>query len=355
MMEYTLHIQDPTDPNCLYLYEAIVRQVTSGSLESWHGIFAFATGGAVRNLFQEDPDVVNFINSGGEVSLLVGIDAVTNVSALTELARLTAAHGTFEANVFFNPTKGLFHPKMSLFRHRDGRVVLIVGSGNLTPKGLRKNIEGYSIAVGSEEELASIAVWEDFLQRHINDIGEIDERALEQARQNQAAIRTRKDKAREAEPEEPVVAEEETRDDEEEEELELEPTPNARVLVAQVPAAGGRWHQVHFNKAVVDVKSDGVLGIEEVRPVILSEHNLNYKIEVAARRDAKYPTGGLPPIIVFRELGLRDFRYILLLPDEEGYEEMHRLTTTLPSVGKGLPRVITTYDNLKNVWPDCPL
>jgi HKD family nuclease len=366
-MEYALHIQDPTDPNCLYFYEAILREVMSGSLESWRGMFAFVTGGAVKSLFLEDPDVVEFLRMGGEVSLLVGIDAVTNVAALEELSRLTEAYQGFEAKVFFNPTKGLFHPKMSLFRHEDGRIVLIVGSGNLTPKALRKNIEGYSIAIGNEDEFNSLSVWDDFLERHAENIGEIDERALEQARENQAAIRTARPKIREAVPEaEPTV------DDDEDIREETEHSPDDRVLIARVPAAGGRWHQVHFNKDVVgeyfriaphseqrlflrEVSEDGSLGEEEIRPVVLSKKNLNYKIEVAARRGEAYPAGGLPPILVFRELGLRNFRYMLLMPNEEGYDEMMHLTDTLPSIGRGLPRVLTTYSNLKAVWASCPL
>src|SRR3954468_17538455 len=87
------------------------------------------------------------------------------------------------------------------------------------------------------------------------------------------------------------------------------------VLVAQVPKAGGRWHQVHFNKDVMwaffrlrkgdtrkisleRVDSSGTAEPLVSRQLVLSETNLNPKIELdfgryrGKRRD--YPPEGVP-------------------------------------------------------------
>jgi hypothetical protein len=49
------------------------------------------------------------------------------------------------------------------------------------------------------------------------------------------------------------------------------------------------------------------------------------------------------------------FDYVLLLPGQPGYNQMLRMTTELPTVGKGHPRVITDEDKVRRVWPSCPL
>lgn len=49
------------------------------------------------------------------------------------------------------------------------------------------------------------------------------------------------------------------------------------------------------------------------------------------------------------------FRYMLLFPGDAGYSRLARFVRTQPSVGKGVPRVISTYSALKAAWPDTPL
>ena len=66
------------------------------------------------------------------------------------------------------------------------------------------------------------------------------------------------------------------------------------VLVAQVPGAGDRWHQVHLNAALVEqffrlgeghqavrmqrVDSRGHVSDPVTRPLVFSQTNKNYKI-----------------------------------------------------------------------------
>lgn len=362
-MEFSFHIQDPSNADTVYLYEALVGQIRKGNLSRWRGIFAFATAEAVRNIFREDPDIAHFVRDG-EVELIVGLDAITNESALAELKELDDSLEKFRARVFHNTVPGLFHPKIAHFSFGDGRSALIVGSGNFTPGGLRKNIEAFSIISGTDAELASLKAWDDFVALHGEHIRAIDDDAIERARQNKfrgGGARGKQRVSTEEQEEEVSVAED-----------EVAPGARSRVLVAEVPAAGGRWHQIHYNKEVVrrffrvaenssqrvflrEVDQRGRVGAEEIRPLIYSGSNKNLKIEIAGRRHEPYPEAGPKPILVIREVGTRSFLYLLLMPGETGFADMERLLADFPSIGKGVRRVITDSDELRRRWDACPL
>jgi hypothetical protein len=143
------------------------------------------------------------------------------------------------------------------------------------------------------------------------------------------------------------------------------------VLVAQVPRAGERWHQVHFNVAVGErffrirpgenllitierVGSAGQIADRKSTPLVFSERNRNYRLEFDFGDVEHYPDDG-PPLLVVLELGVRHFRYVALFPWSNGYSEMAALNAALPSVGRGLNRVLTTLDEVELRWPGCPL
>lgn len=142
------------------------------------------------------------------------------------------------------------------------------------------------------------------------------------------------------------------------------------VLVAQVPKAGGRWHQVHFNMDVgrrffrVEEGEDKSVSVErisaaghvlgsETRRLVLGV-NRNYRLEFDFSPDEDYPDDSRPLLVVV-EVGIRRFRYVALMPGQPGHEEMLRITEDLESIGGGLPRVITTLDEVELRWPGCPL
>jgi hypothetical protein len=142
------------------------------------------------------------------------------------------------------------------------------------------------------------------------------------------------------------------------------------VLVAQVPKAGARWHQVHFNMDVgrrffrVEEGEDKSIVIDRVNAAggILSSDtrrlvlgvNRNYRLEFDFSPADDYP-GASRPLLVVVEVGLRRFRYVTLMPEEPGHEEMLRITEALESIGGGLSRVITTLDEVELRWPGCPV
>ena len=354
-MHCEFHLQDPTSPDTVYLFEALLeaaQEAVSGT-----GVFAFASRGGVESLIG-DAMMQNFLDRGSFV-LLVGIDAITDRNTLMRLEELEGEHDRLTVRVFRNPTNVLFHPKIARFYYQDGGQAIVIGSGNLTPGGLRQNFEAFSVIRTLRQENLDLSSWDRFFRDHEQHIRPIDDDALERASRNVSKRRNETEAAhgRRAETAGATLA--------------GSSGDLGRFLVARVPKAGSRWHQVHFNQVVIsrffrvkpqtaqrvyltEIHPDGSIGETEVRPCVYSVANKNMKIEIGSHHGHAYPEEG-PPITVFRELRARSFWYMLLMPNETGYEQMYALTDALPSVGKGLPRVFAGGDDIRGVWAECPL
>ncbi len=359
-MEYEFHLQDPTSRDTVYLFEAIVDALSGA--ETCEGMFAFASRAGVDSLIR-DQATQSFLRQS-TMSLLVGVDAVTNRQTLECLRERERENDRLSVQVFKNPTSALFHPKIARFSYPDGRRSVIVGSGNLTPGGLQQNFEAFSVMRAAANESAGVSSWDRFLLDQAPHIGGIDAEALELAARN--VSKRRRSRGRRGLATRATVVEADT-------DGRLAGGGTGRFLVAHVPGAGDRWHQVHFNRAVIEdffqieirqgthervylreCRGESDFGDQEVRPLVYSGSNKNLKIEVASHAGEAYPEDG-PPIALFQELQVRSFAYMLLLPGEPGYAELKNLTTELPSVGRGLPRVLARGDRVASAWPNCPL
>ena len=351
-MRLEVKMQDPTHADTTYLYEAILS--TAQTASSWRGFYAFATRDGVDQLI-DDNVVHDLMTRGGRVDLVVGLDAITNRPTLERMQELARRHPNFTPRVFWNQTRALFHPKISDFDLANGGRVLIVGSGNLTPGGLRTNFEAYTVVTAEPDEEIDVSSLTDFALRHADRITPINAEALDRAEANRARpIGSKRTPPSPSSPD-PAVG------------------PGfGRVMLAQVPKAGGRWGQVHFNAEVIRtffnlrrigseriyltrVLPDENRDLGEVRPCVYSETNKNYKIEVGAARGLQYPADNRRPLIVFLERQLRSYDYLLLMPGHAGYERLLNLSNNLPSPGRGLPRPLTDIPTLSHAWPDCPL
>lgn len=361
-MEYEFHVQDPTTPDTVYLFEAILDAVRGAALCS--GIFAFASRAGVDSLFGH-PEMRSFLGDS-KMSLLIGLDAITNCDTLQRLQELETEYTDLSVRVFWNPTNALFHPKVARFEYADGRRCLIVGSGNLTPGGLRQNFEAFSVVRSAAGESLAVSSWDRFLTQHAHNVGPIDQDAL-----NRAARNVVRGPRRDIEPRSGASTPTRSAAAEPPPQVETLVGGTDRFLVARVPKAGNRWHQVHFNVPVIDrffrvrpntsqqvylveYRQDGTTASEEVRPCVYSDANKNLKIEIASHHGEPYPDAG-PPIAVYRELHARSFAYMLLMPGDPGYDAMFELTETGTTVGPGARRVITDRDDIRNAWPTSPL
>ena len=353
-MDCEFHLQDPTLSNPVYLIEAILE--ASRGAVSCVGMFAFASRAGVDSLIV-DPEIRGFLRKS-TMSLIVGIDAVTSRDALVRLQELEQAHNRLSVQVFWNPTGALFHPKVTRFKYPDGGQSMIVGSGNLTLGGLRQHFEAFSVMRVRAHERLDTSSLDRFLAEHNANLRRIDNDALERAAQH-IMHGTRRQRIVESEAPAPSG------------DVDLPAGGTNRFLVAQIPKAGARWRQIHFNADVVrqffrvqadstqrvslfECRQDGSFAEQESRPCVYSQTNMNYKIEISSHRGKPYPNTGRP-VAVYRELQARSFAYMLLMPGDPGHEEMYTLTERLPNIGKGVPRVVADSADIRSSWAACPL
>lgn len=143
-------------------------------------------------------------------------------------------------------------------------------------------------------------------------------------------------------------------------------------LVAEVPGAGGRWQQVHFNKEVtrqffnLEPGDNRSITLEKISPsghvverssrqLVLSERNKNSKIEFAFGSGLAYPQGNGRPMVAVVEAAYLTYRYRAVMPGNAGYSALQRLLAAGPSIGRGVRRRIVTLDELESYWPQAAL
>jgi HKD family nuclease len=361
-----LNIQDPTNQDSLSLHEALISACTGAQLGG--GVFAFVTVGGVR-LYLEDNTFLNFV-SNGRFDLVVGIDEITNTQTLEFLGRLSVASPNLNVQAFSHDSReSIFHPKFCWFRKAEGGT-LIVGSGNLTVRGLRKNWEAFIIHNLTEEELIDVErIWNEWrdncndLLRPIDDVGVI-------ARAEQNIIRRRRI----------IQAEREILPVEIEEILEFEEPEDSSpwivedtqaVLIAEIPAGGNRWNQANFNQISFEnffggirwdnsyrillrsVNNDGSLEeIENRQAVSVKSHN--WRIELASAAGLDYPILGRPTGVFIR-VGVRMFLYKLIMPDSDFYDQINAyLTEEWNGPANRMRRIQTDVITLRNNCPTLP-
>ena len=358
-----LHVQDPTDPETVYLFESLAAAFTGSTsrpddrppANACVAAYAFASVGGVRMLF-ENP-ALQAVLERCETRLIVGIDRITSEAALRALADLEGRFSTFTVKVFPSDRAGLFHPKAAAFAYPNGRRRVIAGSGNLTEGGLSRNVEVFTDTFG-DAGAVDTASWDGFFTRERDLLNPLDPAVLARAAENRP------------EPARAGSSSAATPGDE-----------LPRFLVMHV--ASYRWPQFQFSKRTVAeyfgfelvpsgsrhiflrvCRSDGTLEtVDPPRPLIYSESsnqkrkNQNTKIEVAGRRDF-HPDLGLQPVAVFRRDAARHFAYMILLPGEPGYGPLHGLAERLPKLAKShnaSPQGLATSEQIANTWPHCPL
>lgn len=376
-MKYAFRIQDPTDANTTYLIEEILNQLQNAN--GCRAMFAFASSGGVDELFN-DPIVKTYLESW-PLRIVLGLDAITNRQTLERMTDLQEEHNKLNVEVFRNPYNTLFHPKICHFEGHDNGQVVIVGSGNLTPGGLKQNFEAYSVLYAAANEQIDLSPWSDFLNRHCANIRAIDDEALERAAQNVfrgAGGGRRGGPLPTPAPVPPVLPPAIAPPFPLERAIDarlpgdVEAVPD-QVLIAEIPGGGGRWNQAHFNKDIITiffevqpettqrvyltpVEANGARGPQEMRLCVYSRSsNKNLKIELGLGRGLGYPAGERRPLGVFRRVQARVFEYMLLMPGDDGYDATHRLMLSLDSIGKGLHRSLTNTRQLADVWPNSPL
>ncbi|MFD1203204.1 phospholipase D family protein [Leucobacter albus] len=318
------------------------------------GVFAWTNAGGA-SLFLEDPVMAEML-ANAKFSLLVGTDAITDTTAIEKLQAFEARWPNLCVQAFLSPERSLFHPKFAWFEH-DDHVSFIVGSGNLTVGGLLSNWEAsYVVRVALEDAEPSIAAIDSFMSSYEASIFPMsDANVLDRVAQNKGNERNLRGQSRlrGGSGSAAAVDEENT------------------VLIAEIPAAGTRWQQANFDKqnyegffgakvgsqrrvVLQNVRPSGELAPAESRPSV-EVASQNYRFELAAAAGVPYPTEG-PPIGVFVKLDTGQFLYSLIVPGEDGYEEISQfLDVTWNGNARMKRRVTSTVRDFKTQWPGCPI
>lgn len=143
-------------------------------------------------------------------------------------------------------------------------------------------------------------------------------------------------------------------------------------LVAQVPGAGNRWQQVHFNIDIARqffnlepgmnrsitlerIDAAGRVAERTSRQLVLSEVNKNPKIEFFFGTRVQYPASPARPLVVVVEAAYLTYRYRTLMPGDTGHDGVVSLLNAGTSIGRGLKRRIVTLDELESYWPGAAL
>ena len=352
-------------------------------------------------------EIQRFREAGGHVLAIVGIDLQgTSREALEHLIRASD-----EAYVFHDAsTQRSFHPKL-YFVANEKEAVVLAGSGNLTQGGLWTNYEMFDVFkldLADDSDLRLFNSLANQVSELLSDpetakplttelVTELVEGSLvvtEAAAARSATCRrylggkvspfgVRKGLPWAPPPQIPLptavsVTEEQTRpaapeEVPEAETVEVGKTPAemaARVLVWAVPVSKGRPSQPGLAaKAMADffgltesgggkvrlqhIRPGQPDGEWEVRPLVFPATNRNRRIEVAGLKKVK-ATPDHRPIIIFQELDGDRFQYLILEPEDDGYQETLDYLDSLPP-GRSRPHQIMPREQLLKIWPNYPL
>lgn len=333
-----LYFQDPYFTDSYTLHEALIQSCSTST--QGKGAYAFATKSGIEILLKDR--AFDSLLERGEYSLIVGIDEITNLASLEALNDLKATKPNLTVKAFDHNNRGsLFHPKLSYFKNHDETGTLIVGSGNLTLGGLRRNREAFSLLQLSVDELVRIEqYWNTWLIQSNELLKDIDNAdVIRKATDNQYIRRTRIRR-----PDEEVVIEHEIPV------LELDGIeilhqdgwqfyPDSEVLIAEIPRSGDRWKQANFDVETFqsffgatpgdnsqrillrNINDNLTLSEIEVRPSV-SVVSQNYRFELDAASGLPYPNNG-KPIGVFVKVTTRMFLYHLYMPNQPLYADIN--------------------------------
>jgi len=369
MKDMNFYIQDPTVSNSYSLHEALLQ--ASLDAECGGGAYAFVSQDGVK-LLLEDPFFKVFV-SNGKFKLVVGVDEITNENTLKRLSSLMQDYKGLEIIAFLHDVKSsMFHPKFSWFRKSQGGV-LVIGSGNLTARGLRRNWEAFSVLNINKEEILKVEkYWNEWLTLCSGCLKPIDNKeVLEKAKANLRTIVFRKPKAK------PRVKADKAEVKRWQEGIVPEDiqawdfNDKDQVLIAEIPRGGDRWNQANFDIHTFsdffgaqpgnnslrillrNVLKDGTLADIKIR-LGVSVKSKNYRFELEVPSSVAYPSTGRP-ISIFIRVSTRMFLYILAMPTDSYYSCVRQF---VDSRWQGrvdrMKRIRTTVEELKKSCLDLP-
>ena len=404
-------IQDPSYDNSMYLHETLLSECvgcTNGA-----GAYAFATKDGI-NLLLLDDNFKEFLKTG-TFTLVVGTDDITNehsIVSLIELQKKYGSHLVVKAYVH-NERGSTFHPKFSWFKKNAGGT-LVLGSGNLTQKGLRHNREAYNVIQYDESSIAKIIEeWNRWFTHSSPFLFDItDPVVLAKTKQNTEKIRAistakatvqrdhdikpgdikltdiYKTQPKDKRTSKKVAQKQPTVNPQPQlelvtpavtdEEIDIDAaywtiTLDSNVLIAEIPNNNKRWSQANFSQETFEnyfgatcgengtyrillkhVNADGTMCKTEARPSV-SVASSNYRFELDAAKGLPYPEGRNRPIGIFAKVSCRDFIYTLLMPGQPGYADVMRLLAQTQAPTRLMRRISYVAKDVFEAAPVLPI
>lgn len=350
-------------------HEALLKSCSDAVMG--YGAYAWVTPDGIKLLW-EDPTFQKLFQVGS-YHAVVGIDLITNVKSLEILSNLEKNYPNFKVQIYHDRiSKGLFHPKFSLFKKQNKKGSMVIGSGNLTLQGLRLNKEAFNnIEISENQYKEAENYWKEWLKESSNKLrSPNDPEVIDKAEKNKFGTgkskRSRKEILKSINSEIKKFAEIQTSIDEG---WSFDETN--KVLIAEIPKSGNRWKQANFDiktfkeffKAYTfdssyrvllrNIKKDGSLSeIESRQNVTVRSHNYRFELDAASGLD--YPEKG-KPIGVFIQIATRMFLYHLFMPKDKGHEKLaiwskrnwkgkkeniKRITTSVKKIKKILDKTV---------------
>lgn len=409
----TLMIQDPAFSNSMKLGEALIDASKIGIEGA--GAFAFVEENGI-NLFLEDPAFIAYI-SKYKFQLIIGTDSITDPKAVKKLRDYCQKHKNLNVYAYIHDSrKYLFHPKICWFKTKNGGIS-IIGSGNLTERGLFHNIEMYSVNELTNQELLDVeSRWNDWIDESIssNYLFDIDDPIVDHAvnlsatrggkalvtRTNNSTqlpkvltdLYSHQPKITSIRKSKKVSANKSSQVPKKSSKIISQQVPHAlpvkinqiqnsvwqindsdRILVAEVPKSGTRWKQVNFDKdsfqnffgavpngmagtyliLLKEVDNQGNLASTESRPSV-SVASHNFRFEVNAATGLPYPNGDKRPLLIFTEVSTRSFLYELIMPEDSRYTEVAKFVSNWKKTNNQNKAVTRIITDVKDLKPYTP-
>ena len=373
----------------------LIDQFNTGIYDSFTCLVAFASYDGISAL---TPYILKAKDNGTSIKVILGVDQKgTSKEALEEVLTWKV-----DAKIYHTDTVTIFHPKVYLFENRD-IFTLIVGSNNLTTRGLVQNVEcsllikdtkdGNSvhgkfyaywkgILDGTEENLYPITqelidklfsdkiICTEEIRAKQYDNGADEKDSKKEISFNKVNIQGLPDgfKPNRRAKVKKQVKQQEVHEEPVQEDVSL--PIGEEVLIAEI-GGGPRWKQVNFpisifqdffgaergnNNYTIDllnIAKDGTLGDVERRQAVTVKSN-NFRFEISCAETAlPYPSGNDRPIGLFVKLDSAEFLYQVIMPGDEPYERirdyLYREATTRR--GDELKRHIVHVEAIHALYP----